>query len=155
MRETWFQQTEKMLYEHKIICAELTAWLTERREELMNRSYLPSFSTEPIGSTGRVSKPTETFAILRASFPELPAEIRRKYIQAKQIEAAITAMTPPEQQIYKLKYIEERVDVDIWSELDISKATYYRRRRELVEKVADVLGVKDRKKQNETKMRRF
>jgi len=158
--ETWFRKTEAMLYEHKILCAELNAWIAEQADELMNRSYMPSSHLEPMGgSTGRISRPTETYAILRASFPQLPPLVQEKYVQAQQIQAAIGAMTAVERRIYQMKYMDERPDIDIWLELGLSKTSFYRYRRRLVEKVAEIIGIKRPEKtrwnENGTFLERF
>jgi len=87
--------------------------------------------------SGTFTSPTEKKAICLVDNKEL--ETKKRIVTA--VERTLQRLTEDEKEIYREKYIKKKSNRRIMNDLYISRATFFRRRKNIVIKLGKELGI--------------
>lgn len=139
-KQKYFRQVEKMLYDYKY----LDQAIANLEAEL--EAILPQTSTSLIkvgqGSTRTLfdTSQTERWGIKRAE-SRLREKLLEKRRHKKAIKAVREQLTDEENTFVWLRYDHEKPHEEIWEALHMSRAQYFRFRKDTIDKIAKHLGV--------------
>lgn len=122
-----------------------TRWKTRIETLKVQLERIPGltqrFDLVPIYGKGQSNEaiPNEVIRRLEAKEKEIPLlELR-----VQLIDIALSSLKPEEQEFVRLKYVEELPNPSIMAQINWSSRTFYRRRKEILDKVYDALGGED------------
>ena len=139
-RQRYYRQVEDLLYDYKYL-DQAIATLEAELEAIM-----PQTSTSVVklgqGSTKTPfdTSPTERYGIKRAD-SRLRARLLEKRRHKKAIKAAREQLTDEENTFIWLRYDHEKAHEEIWEALHMSRAQYFRFRKDTIDKIAKHLGI--------------
>jgi RinA family phage transcriptional activator len=139
-KQKYFQQVERLLYDYKYL-DQAIANLEAELEAIM-----PQTSTSVVklgqGSTKTPfdTSQTERWGIRRAE-SRLRARLLEKRRHKKAIKAVREQLTDEENTFIWLRYDHEKAHEEIWEALHMSRAQYFRFRKDTIDKIAKHLGI--------------
>ena len=139
-RQRYYRQVEDLLYDYKYL-DQAIATLEAELEAIM-----PQTSTSVVklgqGSTKTPfdTSPTERYGIKRAD-SRLRARLLEKRRHKKAIKAAREQLTDEENTFIWLRYDHEKAHEEIWEALHMSRAQYFRFRKDVIGKIARYMGL--------------
>lgn len=102
-------------------------------------SRITSYEEKPSQSTRNFYSEAEAFAVKRD-------EIERYRKIKKRLDIAYESVKPLQREMWDLGFVDGMYDVDLQERLRLSKRTYYREKNELINVVAECLGIGGDKK---------
>ena len=139
-QQKYFRQVEKLLYDYKYL-DQAIANLTAELEAIMPQT---STSVVKLGQ-GSAKTPfdtsqTERWGIKRAE-SRLRIKLQEKRRHKKAIKGAREQLTDDENMFVWLRYDKEKPHEEIWEAMHMSRAQYFRFRKDVIGKIARYMGL--------------
>ena len=139
-QQNYFRQVEKLLYDYKYL-DQAIANLTAELEAIMPQT---STSVVKLGQ-GSAKTPfdtsqTERWGIKRAE-SRLRIKLQEKRRHKKAIKGAREQLTDDENMFVWLRYDKEKPHEEIWEAMHMSRAQYFRFRKDVIGKIARYMGL--------------
>ena len=139
-QQKYFRQVEKMLYDYKYLDQAIA------NLEMELEAIMPQTSTSVVklgqGSTKTPfdTSQTERWGIRRAE-SRLRARLMEKRRHKKAIKAVKEQLSKEENAFVWLRYDHEKPHEEIWETLHMSRAQYFRFRKDTINEIAKHLGI--------------
>ena len=141
-KPNYYRITERLLYDYKTYDAAIRN-LQERIEEIEPQLY-PSnqLSADRVQTSQSITSTVERQVILMS---EEEWRIRKQLTEKKRLLRAVrearTHLTQQESELVWMKYDMEKSHVEVQRALSMPHATYYRCKKQVVDKVAKCMGI--------------
>lgn len=136
-----YKHVEAMLYDYPLRKKQIEINRLKLRELELSKAELGSIIYDGVKvDKSNISNVTEKEAIeLYQSKEELNKKIERDTLFCKRIETAMSTLSDTERLIVEGKYFEGMRDYEVYRELGISSANYYRKKNIMIDKLIKFL----------------
>lgn len=136
-----YKQAEAMLYDYPLRKKQIEINRLKIRELELSKAELGAIVYDGVKvDKSNISNVTEKEAIeLYQSKEELNKKIEKDTLFCKRIETAMSTLSDTERLIVEGKYFEGMRDYEVYRRCGVSERSYYRRKREIVNKLIYVL----------------
>ena len=139
-QQNYFRQVEKLLYDYKYL-DQAIANLTAELEAIMPQT---STSVVKLGQ-GSAKTPFDTSQTERWGIKRAESRLREKLLEKrrhkKAIKGAREQLTDEENTFVWLRYDKEKPHEEIWEAMHMSRAQYFRFRKDVIGKIARYVGL--------------
>lgn len=140
-KQKYFRHVEKLLYDYKYL-DQAIANLEAELEAIMPQT---TASVVKIGAACAAKSPLDSSQTERWGIKRAESRLREKLLEKRRHKKAIKAvreqLTDEENTFIWLRYDHEKAHEEIWEALHMSRAQYFRFRKDTIDKIAKHLGI--------------